>query len=419
MNWSKQAIRDAWRDGNYGRVIHIARRELRITQRQLGEGCGVTQSAVSRLEARSAGPYDMAILAKAAAYLDMPRWLVGLADSPTTARTDGTEQVERRGLLAGAAAVVAAPAVAALSKPQHPAETGRVATLRVATTAYRRMDGTTSSRQLSEVVRAHLGLIQAVAADTDDDTQRIRLAAVGSEAASLAGWLSWDMGDAGSARTWYGSAIKAARRSGNDLLVAYQIGSLAQMEAEAGNAAQALKLVHSARSQLVPQMIATADAWLSTVEALAHAAAGDDRASDRALIRSRAEANRISTEEPPPWPWVFTFNEAKVAACRLACGARLGLPTWIFGPGDEATLVSTAAHAKQRAILQLDLAAGYMASGRLEVGYLLAIRALETGLHYRSGRVVERARIFRRGYSSKTPPKVVRDFDDGLHGVYL
>lgn len=418
MNWSKQVIQDASRVGAYGRVIQLARRELRITQRQLGEACGLTQSAVSRLESRAAGPYDMAVLAKAAAYLNLPPRLVGLADPPMKVRTDGTEQVERREFLTGAAAVVATPAISALTGQHQEAESGHAATLRVATTAYRRLDGTTPSRQLAEVVLPHLGLIQSITRDTRDVEARARLAAVGSEAASLAGWLSWDMGDAGSARTWYGSAIRAARQSGNALLAAYQTGSLAQMEAETGNAAQALTLVNSARRQLGAQVIAIADAWLSTVEALAHAAAGDERASDRALVRSRTEALRVSSEEPPPWPWVFTFDEKKVTACRLACGARLNRPEWIFD-GDEAALVASATHEKQRALLQLDLASGHMASGRLEIGYLLATRAVESGLRYRSGRIVERARVFRRSYSSRTPPKVVRDFDDRLHDAYL
>jgi hypothetical protein len=69
--------------------------------------------------------------------------------------------------------------------------------------------------------------------------------------------------------------------------------------------------------------------------------------------------------------------------------------------------------------LQLDLAFGHLASGRLEIGYLLATRAVESGLRYKSGRIVERARVFRRSYSSRTPPKVVRAFDDRLHDAYL
>lgn len=227
------------------------------------------------------------------------------------------------------------------------------------------------------------------------------------------------MGDQGSARTWYGSAVKAARRSGNRLLTAYQIGSLAQMEADAGNAAQGLNLTRSARRQFGPGAPAIADAWLSTVEALAYAAAGDERSTDHALARSRTATAHIAAEEAPPWPWAFTFNEAKITACRVTCGARLGLPSWVFGTHDETASVMSSAHAKQRALLQLDLAAGHQAAGRLEAAYVLATQAVEAGLKYRSGRIVERARVFRRAYTPSTPPKVVREFDDRLHGVYL
>lgn len=417
MNWSKEAIRNASREGNYGRVVQLARREARLTQRQLGEVCGITQSAVSRLESRALGPYSMHTLARAAAHLGLPPRLVGLADrvAASAAQVDGRDPVERRKLLAGAVATAAAPAFAV--PPREHSEPGQAATLRVATTAFRRMDGSTPSRQLSEVVIAHLRLAQSIAAEATNEEQRVRLAAVGSEAASLAGWLSWDMGDHGSARTWYGSAIKAARRSGNRLLAAYQMGSLAQLEADVGNASQGLNLTRSARQQLGTDINTVAEAWLSTVEALAHAAARDEKMCHRALKRSQKEAENITVQESPPWPWVFSFDASKVAACRLTCGARLGLPGWVFEAQNEASVSS--AHAKQRALLQLDLACGHLAAGRLDAAYALATQAVEAGLRYRSGRVIERAQVFRRAYTSRTPPKIVRDFDDRLHGVYL
>ncbi|MGW0880361.1 hypothetical protein [Streptomyces sp. NPDC002671] len=76
-------------------------------------------------------------------------------------------------------------------------------------------------------------------------------------------------------------------------------------------------------------------------------------------------------------------------------------------------------HAKQRALIVLDIAAGHLAGGRVEAAFALASRALDTGLAYRSGRIVERARAVRRTLTTTTPPKVVRDFDERLHGVYL
>jgi hypothetical protein len=152
------------------------------------------------------------------------------------------------------------------------------------------------------------------------------------------------------------------------------------------------------------------------VEALAHAAAGDEREADRALTTSRALAEKLGSEEPPPWPRVFTFNEGKVAAARVTCWARLGLPGWVLDADTEALATG---HAKQRALLVLDIAAGHLAAGRVEAAFALATRALETGLQYRSGRIVDRARAVRRSYRTGSPPKVVRDFDERLHDVYL
>ncbi|MFF7978839.1 helix-turn-helix domain-containing protein [Streptomyces sp. NPDC007901] len=396
-------------------MIELVRSEWRITQTALGQALGMSQSAVSRLEKKGTSAYSTDILAAAAAHLEIPPTLVGLADShPQPHAKDGSDDVDRRRFLGGAVAVATTPALAALTDAAD-TTSGQVAALRLSTSAYRRLDGSTPSRDLEESVRAHVRLIQSITRDADPK-QRLRLAAVGSEAASLAGWLAWDMGDNGSARTWYGSAIKAAKAAGNPLLTAYQAGSLAQFEAHAGNGIQALNLAAKARRALGDRRPAIADAWLSSVEALAHAAAGDRRRAERSLTSSRAAVTTLDGQEPPPWPWVFTFTETKVAAARVACGARLGLADWVLSEDAEALATG---HEKQRALLVLDIASGHLSSGRVEAAFTLASRALNTGLKYRSGRIVERARAMRRTLTTSAPPKVVRDFDEQLHGVYL
>lgn len=322
--------------------------------------------------------------------------------------------MHRRTILGGAVAAMAAPILAAAPDTHDPTG-GQAAALRLSTSAYRRLDGSTPSRDLSEPVHTHLRLIQTITHHASE-SDRPRLAAVASEAASLSGWLSWGMGDNGSARTWYGTAIKAARSAGDPLLTAYQAGSLAQFEAYSGNGVQALNLTTRARRALGDRRPAVANAWLSSVETLAHAAAGDRRRADHALAASRAAVATRPSEEPPPWPWVFTFTEVKVSAARVACGARLGLPDWVLSEDTEALATG---HAKQRALVVLNIEAGHLAGGRVEAAFALAGRALDTGLKYRSGRIVERARQVRRTLTTAAPPKVVRDFDERLHGVYL
>lgn len=421
MNWSTQAIREASRTGNYGRVVKLSREASGISQRQLGQACGLSQSAVSRMEGHGVASYDMTQMARVANCLQIPRWLVGLSEYVAThvASVDGTD-VERRNFLAGAAAVAAGPALASLDARNGTATgNNQPDALRLATSAFRRLDGTTPSRHLAEPVIAHLRLAQVVADKAEDAAARAQLAAAGSEIASLAGWLSWDMGDSGSARTWYGTAIKAARGSRDRLLTAYQLGSLAQFESYAGNAAQGLSLTCSARRQLTSERPAIADAWLSTVEAVAHAAAGDRASTHRALQQASKDADRIAIEEPPPWPWVFTFNKEKVAAVRLACGARLGIPQWVFDAQNEAQPILASGHDKQRALYVLDVASAHLAIGQLDGAFSLATRALETGVRYRSGRIVEKARSLRRSYVSDSPARIVRDFDERMYGIYL
>lgn len=159
--------------------------------------------------------------------------------------------------------------------------------------------------------------------------------------------------------------------------------------------------------------------WLASVEALCYAAAGDAESSDASLKEAVRFAGSV-TGDTTPWPWVFTFNESKVAATRVACGARLGRADWISNAQDSATAVLSSGHDKQRALLILDVASGHLAAGRIDGAFALATGALEIGLRYRSGRIVERARALHRSYSTpRSLPRVVREFDDRLYEVFL
>ncbi|MGP3969184.1 hypothetical protein [Streptomyces sp. 6N223] len=116
---------------------------------------------------------------------------------------------------------------------------------------------------------------------------------------------------------------------------------------------------------------------------------------------------------------MFNFNSSKVAACRISCGARLGIPEWAFDSQEAAGSALASGHEKQRSLLVLDLAFAHLAAGRIDGAFALGTRALEVGLRYRSGRIIERARALRRAHAPTNPAKVVRDFDERLHGVYL
>ncbi|WP_445394793.1 helix-turn-helix domain-containing protein [Streptomyces sp. LE64] len=402
-------------------MIQLVRRDARVSQRQLGDFCGLSQSAVSRIEQRGSGAYDMKTLARVAEYLSIPPSLVGLAETGSRP-SPPTEDRESLGSRSRLAAVHEDATVSELhgSLPRiSGAGPDQAHVLSIATHSFRKVEATVAASQLLDAVQGHMRLVRAVTAQETDREGRARMAAVGSEVASFAGWLCWDMSDQGSARSWYGAAIKAAKRSHRPLLTAYQQGSLAQFEVELGNVAQGLQLISAAREQLSGDYPAISAAWLSSLEAVAHATAGNSREADRALLDSEIRTREVSRDEMPPWPWIFTFDQRKVAAARVTCGARLARARWVEESLDDARAALTAGHQKQRALLGLDVASGYLSSGQLDSAFALALRSLDVGVRLRSGRIVERARAFRRAYASTSPPSVVREFDAQLHDVYL
>ncbi|MGW1950480.1 helix-turn-helix domain-containing protein, partial [Streptomyces sp. NPDC001940] len=159
MDFQTGSVRDASRTGDYGRVIALARVARRMTQTALGQALGLSQSAVSRLEKKGTGAYSTDTLAAAAAHLEIPPALVGLADNrPPGPQNDG-DNVNRRLFLGTAAAAAAAPILPQVPGPAD-ASSGQAAALRLATAAYRRLDGTTASRDLADAVQGHMRLIR-------------------------------------------------------------------------------------------------------------------------------------------------------------------------------------------------------------------------------------------------------------------
>jgi hypothetical protein len=72
------------------------------------------------------------------------------------------------------------------------------------------------------------------------------IAAAVSEAAGFAAWLHADMGDIGTARSYYRMAIDRARVAGQNLLAGYMLGSLAGFETDGSDPGLAFRLASEA-----------------------------------------------------------------------------------------------------------------------------------------------------------------------------
>lgn len=294
---------------------------------------------------------------------------------------------------------------------EHTVHEATASALHAITGGQRRMDATSCARHLLPGAMAHVHLSEHMLGQAHGTPFHAELSAAASEASGFAAWLHADRGDTGSARARYRAAITHARRSGTRLLDVYMLGSLAAFETEAARDPHlALGLVREAEHVLGPAH-PTARAWLACTGALAYAAIGDRTAAARSIVRAEREAAR-SCNTDPPWPWVFAFDEAKIAGYRARVYVRLCRPHDARRAFDEA-LATTSANAKQAAVLRVELARAHAEAGDVDEAFRVAHEALTTGVRYESERVISRVREFRRRFPGPLAP-CVASLDDRL-----
>ena len=297
-------------------------------------------------------------------------------------------------------------------------------TLNAITNAQRRLDAMTPARELARGVIPHVEMANRALGRTRGPGVAADVAASLSEAAGLAGWLHTDMCDQGTARYYYRLAVDAARHAGHDLLAGYMLGSLAAFEIDTGDHAAGLRLIARAREQMAGENHSTPRAWLAAIEALGHASArGGEHAADDAVERAGAavEADRNMAE--PPWPWIFPFDQAKLAGYRALVYVRLGRPGDALAAFAD-SLVAPQLAPKQRATIMLEVATAAAQEGvtekdtaRIDEAFGLAAEALALGERYGSGRVIQRSRMFRRDYAGPVTSSV-RAFDQRVYATF-
>lgn len=351
--------------------------------------------------------------------MDIAPVLLGLAEHSSRDKHSTTmsePSVDRRDFLFSAPVAVLASTAAAGTVI---AEDEAAATVHAITTAHRRLDATTPSRDLAGPVAAHLRMATGMQAQIWDPVSGTAMAAAVSEVAGLAGWLYWDMHDLGSARRHYRIAVEQAQRAGGDsTLTAYMLGSLASFViVQEGAADEGLALIRHAVKVSQGERPATGDAWLAALEAVAHASAGDDVQTWRALDRAEAAVGRVTAAEPPPWPWVFPFDARKIATHRLTCAVRLRRPDIAYSAAADLPASMTGGHRKQGALMLLDLACAHIQAQEIEEGLRVATAAVDLAAATRSERVLSRARQFRRTILAPAPPGLLRDFDEHLRAA--
>jgi transcriptional regulator with XRE-family HTH domain len=406
--WSSPAVAAALASCDFATLLEEIRRAHGWTQRQLALAVGYSQSWVSNvLRRQQALTVDQ--VRELSFRIGVPVHLLRFGDP------GGDDPTKRRDFgKAMALALVPLPTRAAVDETTAP-------TLTAITGAQRRLDATTSARELTRGVTAHVEMANRLLARASRTPYAADVAAAASEAAGFAAWLHADMYDIGTARAYYRMAIDRARRAGQDLLAGYMLGSLAAFEVDGGGDSElGLTLITEARQQIGAALHPAPRAWLDAIEALSLASARrDGDAATQALIRAAKTIDQDRRSESPPWPWVFPFDHAKLAGYRALVAVRLTRPADALAAFAE-SLSAVQPAPKQGAVVMLEVATAACQDGtarrdsdRVDEAFRLACEALGVGVTYSSERVIERARRFRREFSGQAT-SYAREFDDQL-----
>ncbi|MFV2176736.1 multiprotein-bridging factor 1 family protein [Actinomadura sp. LOL_016] len=408
--WSRPAVAAALASCDFPTLLDEVRRAHGWTQADLATAVGYSQSWVSKVLRRTQ-PLTLDQVREIARRLGIPLHLLrfgnGGGDDPTDRREFGK---------AIALAMLPIPARAETDETTAP-------TLTAITGSQRRLDATTPARELARGVVAHVEMADQRYSRTGRSPFATDIAAAVSEAAGFAAWLHADMHDIGTARTYYRMAVDRARRAGHDLLSAYMLGSLAAFEIDADDPDLGLALIAEARKQIGPRAHSTPRAWLSSIEALAHAGMQREDGSTEALLAAEKAIGKNGMSAPP-WPWVFPFDDAKLAGYRALVAVRLNQPSPALAAFAE-SLTSAQPAPKQRAAVMLEVATAVRQGGELDrdasqvdEAFRLGNDALKIGSRYSSERVIQRARRFRRDYRGPQTAKV-REFDRHLRATLI
>jgi len=194
--------------------------------------------------------------------------------------------------------------------------------LEIVTAAQRELYHGLTSEELIQAVTGHLRLAKILLHDTQRQEFRRRLAAIVTETAGHAAWLSYDLNDRRSGEHYYVLAGVASREAGDSALGAYLQGFKSIIRAADGRTRDALALVEEASEAAEPKATDTIVAWLAGLQAQALATLGENKSCYQALTRAQAAMDRTGTGEDPPW--MFHFDAGRLQVVAGSCYRRLG-----------------------------------------------------------------------------------------------
>lgn len=236
------------------------------------------------------------------------------------------------------------------------------------TDAIRQLDRRFGAGELLSQLRRHAAHIDRLLAYAVNPSVRRDLAAALTDAHTLAGWQSLDLGEPNSAWNHYRQACEAAREAESPVLLAHAQAEQAVVLTDAGQTSTAIELTEHARDvarRTAPRLLR---AWLAAAHGEALAAHGRTSASLNAFEEAAALLPSANGDREPGIPYV-ALNEAHLARWRGHALARFGHPDAVIVLS-QALAQHDPTFVRAEASLRADLTCTYLALGeRVEAAH--------------------------------------------------
>jgi hypothetical protein len=231
------------------------------------------------------------------------------------------------------------------------------------------------ARLLAKHVGGHVDLLSLLLAGVSD-RYRTQLSVMAGEAAALAGWLRYDLGDFVGARGYWGTAIEAAKTANDGPLLACVLTYLSYLTSAQGNPAEAYRMLSAAGEQVRSLEHAAARSWISARAAEEAATLGDSVAL---VSLERAITSYDYAKPGTGRAWVKFFDNSRLGSMAVATYSRLGHPE--VESAAEAVMGSLGeGERKIRAVILADVAIGHAARGDFDAACGLAEKSMAATL---------------------------------------
>lgn len=242
-----------------------------------------------------------------------------------------------------------------------------------------------------------------------------QLSSIAGETAGLAGWLAFDMEDRRAATAYFRAGIEAAQEANDRALGAYLVGSSCVQPAYRERPQARLRRLQGQTFGFQTfDANPSTRAWLITLEAEAHALAGNERAAPIALDAADTAMASAAEEDNARRPRAAFFSPARLIGERGVALARLQRPQAAQQVLESALASLDPEVIKTRPRLMAALATAHVRQGNIDEACRLGSEALDLAARQQVAPNLQDVRRLRMELEPWRKTRAVRELDDQL-----